>query len=272
MISLFIPILIFSDTWAYPVLISILSVIASFEILKCTGTTNPFLCALTYVFSLVSPLLARLSFIFGFDFGTFAALYFSVFFIYLLITLSFSVFSHGKFPVDVSALTFVSVFYIVTSFTSLVFLRDCTFGKYVYLLAFLAPWISDTFAYFTGILFGKHKLIEDVSPKKTIEGSVGGIVFTGITCVVYGVILVHAIHAKFEPSYVALFLIGIVISVISQIGDLTASLIKRHFNLKDYGKIFPGHGGVMDRFDSVLPVAPLLLMITMVLSHYGIFK
>ena len=96
MISLFIPILIFSDTWAYPVLISILSVIASFEILKCTGTTNPFLCALTYVFSLVSPLLARLSFIFGFDFGTFAALYFSVFFIYLLITLSFSVFSQKK--------------------------------------------------------------------------------------------------------------------------------------------------------------------------------
>ena len=81
---------------------------------------------------------------------------------------------------------------------------------------------------------------------------------------VYGIILVHAIHAKFQPSFIALFIIGVMISIISQIGDLSASLIKRHFNVKDYGKIFPGHGGVMDRFDSVLFTAPSIYLLSLV--------
>ena len=272
MIALFIPILIFSDTWAFPILIASLSLIASFEILKCDGTKNPGLIILSALFSFSAPLLARLTTIFNFHLGIFTEIYLFSFFLYLLINLAASIFSHGKYPVDRAALTFLSVFYVVTSFTCIVFLRDVTFGKYVYLLAFIGPWISDTFAYFIGSFFGKHKLIEDVSPKKTVEGCIGGIFFTGVSCVVYGIILVHAIHAKFQPSFIALFIIGVMISIISQIGDLSASLIKRHFNVKDYGKIFPGHGGVMDRFDSVFPVAPLLLIATTVLSYYGIFK
>lgn len=272
MISLFIPILIFSDTWAFPILIALLSLKASFEILKCDGTKNVALVVLTASFAFASPLLARLSGVLGMDLGRFSELYILAFFFYLLINLTVSVFSHGKYPVDRSALTFLSIFYVVTSFTCIVFLRDVPLGKYVYLLTFIGPWISDTFAYFVGSFFGKHKLIEDVSPKKTVEGSIGGIFFTGVSCVVYGIILVHAIKADFEPSYIALFVIGVVISVISQIGDLAASLIKRHFNVKDYGKIFPGHGGVMDRFDSVFPVAPILLVATTVLSHFGVFK
>ena len=272
MISAFIPILIFSDTWAFPILMALLSLIAVTEVMKCTGNKNPVLYAISCLFGVASPILARLSYILSFDFGTFISLYFTAFFVYLLLNFTLSVFSHGKYPIDVISLSFVTVFYSVSSFTSIVFLRDCNFGKYVYLLAFIAPWISDTFAYFTGSFFGKHKLIEDVSPKKTVEGSIGGILFTGVSCVIYGVICVHAIHTHFTPSFVALFIIGMVISVISQIGDLAASLIKRHFNVKDYGRIFPGHGGVLDRFDSVLPVAPLLLMITQTLSYYGIFK
>ncbi len=272
MISLFIPILIFSDSWAFPILFSALSLMAVIEVMRCVGNHNPFLIVVSCIFGASAPILARLSYLFDFNFGTFISLYFTAFFIYLLVNFTISVFSHGKYPIDVTSLSFVTVFYVVTSFTSIVFLRDCTLGKYVYLLAFIAPCISDTFAYFIGSFFGKHKLIEDVSPKKTVEGSIGGIIFTGVSCVVYGIILVHAIHANFEPSYIALFLIGMVISVISQVGDLSASLIKRHFNVKDYGRVFPGHGGVMDRFDSVLPVAPLLLMIIQTLTHYGILK
>ena len=273
MISLFIPILIFSDTWAFPILIALLSLKASFEILKCDGTKNIALIILSALFASASPILARLSFILKFGFGRFAKLYIFAFFFYLLINLTVSIFSHGKYPIDRAALTFLSIFYTVTSFTCIVFLRDYPYGgKYIYLLTFIAPWISDTFAYFIGSFFGKHKLIEDVSPKKTVEGCIGGIFFTGVTCVVYGIILVHAVHAKFEPSYIALFVIGLVISVISQIGDLAASLIKRHFNVKDYGQIFPGHGGVMDRFDSVFPVAPTLLLSTMLLHYLGVFK
>ncbi len=272
MISLFIPILIFSDTWAFPILIALLSLKASFEILKCDGTKNPVLIVLSSVFAFATPLLARLSSVFEFGRGRFTQLYLFAFFFYLIINLTFSVFSHGKYPVDRSAMTFLCIFYTVTSFTCIIFLRDVKFGKYIYLLTFIAPWISDTFAYFIGSFFGKHKLIEDVSPKKTVEGCIGGIVFTGVSCVIYGIILVHAIHTKFTPSYLALFVIGVVISVISQIGDLSASLIKRHFNVKDYGKIFPGHGGVMDRFDSVFPVAPILLIATIVLSNFGVFK
>ena len=120
-------------------------------------------------------------------------------------------------------------------------------------MIFLGAWITDTFAYFTGFFFGKHKLIEDVSPKKTIEGSIGGIFFCALSFVIFG--LVVDTWFACDANLIFLGVSGVVISLIAQVGDLIMSVIKRQYGIKDYGKIFPGHGGMLDRFDSILAVS-----------------
>jgi phosphatidate cytidylyltransferase len=136
-------------------------------------------------------------------------------------------------------------------------------GKYIYLLIFIGAWMTDTGAYFIGVFFGKHKLIPEVSPKKTVEGAFGGVLGCIVGYVIFGVIL--NIFFDVTVNYIALILLAIVISVISQCGDLIASYVKRERGIKDYGSIFPGHGGMMDRFDSIIAVAPVILGIILLL-------
>lgn len=138
------------------------------------------------------------------------------------------------------------------------------YRMYATLLPFVIAWLTDTGAYFTGYFFGKHKLVPKMSPKKTVEGAIGGVVFAMIATVVYGIIIYGNNSAGF---ILKLALIGGAGSVISQIGDLAASCIKRDYGKKDYGSLLPGHGGLMDRFDSVLFAAPYALL---VLSYFGI--
>ena len=127
-------------------------------------------------------------------------------------------------------------------------------------MPFIGAWVSDTFAYFTGRLLGRHKLAPAISPKKTVEGSIGGIVFAVAVFAAYGLILASR---GFSPNYLALCLAGLFVSILSQIGDLALSLIKREYGVKDYGKLFPGHGGVLDRFDSVIATAPIILILSL---------
>jgi phosphatidate cytidylyltransferase len=124
----------------------------------------------------------------------------------------------------------------------------------------VGAWFTDIFAYFTGRLFGKHKLIPDVSPKKTVEGSIGGMIFCSLAFVGYAAIynLWLMPESGDTISYVLMALVGLVASVVSQVGDLSMSVLKRHYGIKDFGWIFPGHGGILDRFDSVLAVSILL--------------
>ena len=163
---------------------------------------------------------------------------------------------------------FLCILTVSLIFSSIVMLRDAEDGQYLYLLVFLAAWITDSFAYFSGRLFGRHKLIPAVSPKKTVEGAIGGVVFCVIACLGFG--LFTAIVWDAEPNYLGLGISGVILSVCAQIGDLIASLIKREHGIKDYGKLFPGHGGVMDRFDSVAAVAVVLLLIS-ALPEMGLF-
>lgn len=151
---------------------------------------------------------------------------------------------------DIS-ITFFGVFYILIGMDFIVLTRDSfELGNvYVYTI-FLIAFATDTFAYFTGYLFGKHKLIPKVSPKKTIEGSIGGIVGSTVFCILFGYIF------KLNMSHLAV--IGFFGSIIAQFGDLFASSIKRYVGIKDYGKLIPGHGGILDRFDSVILVAPFV--------------
>lgn len=261
----FIPILIFSDTLVFPIAMALLSCIGAIEMLRCIGMKKWTITAITAVLALSMPVAAR----FFESRLLLLSIFFAVFFCYLIIILATSVFSKGKFDTTDASTTFTMVFYIVSSFASVVILRDSLYGASLYLLAFLGPWMSDTMAYFCGRAFGKHKLIPDVSPKKTVEGSIGGILFTGIAFAVYGYFLIKG--ARGPLALAVLFVTGMLVSVVSQIGDLIASLVKRKYGIKDYGKLFPGHGGVMDRFDSVLITTPIVLIIAEIAAAVKLF-
>ncbi|MBQ7923229.1 MAG: phosphatidate cytidylyltransferase [Clostridia bacterium] len=282
----FIPICIFSHTIVYPVTSALLACVAVWEMWHCIqkkdgedGKENMgsvFLYIPTYIVAVGAPFLAffKLKAV-GTLSGTWhmknaAAEVINILacsmFLLLLYYFVLAVFSKGKISIEALAVFFMMTIYIVVSFTCLVLLRNGINGTYFYLLPFVGAWISDTFAYFTGRLFGKHKLIPEVSPKKTIEGSIGGIVFTAISFVVYGIVF-KKLFPGMESDYILLAVMGAAASVISQVGDLIASVIKRHYGIKDYGKLFPGHGGVMDRFDSVLATAPVVYILSVVFSH-----
>ncbi|MBQ7784491.1 MAG: phosphatidate cytidylyltransferase, partial [Oscillospiraceae bacterium] len=126
-------------------------------------------------------------------------------------------------------------------------------------------WIPDAGAYFVGTACGKHKLCPEISPKKTVEGAVGGLVVTAVVFAVYGFAyqqFMKSVHGiDFGVNYPALVLIMPIAAVISMVGDLSASLLKREYGIKDYGKLLPGHGGVVDRFDSVYFVLPYIMLV-----------
>lgn len=133
-------------------------------------------------------------------------------------------------------------------------------GIFLAFLIFITSWISDTCAYFTGVAIGKHKLAPVLSPKKSIEGSIGGIVGAAVISGIYGWAVSK--YGMMQSGNVLVFVcIGAVGSIISQVGDLAASAIKRNHDIKDYGTLIPGHGGIMDRFDSVIVTAPIIFFL-----------
>ncbi len=144
-----------------------------------------------------------------------------------------------------------------------------TKGLLLMFLIFICAWISDTGAYFAGKFFGKHKLIEKVSPKKTVEGAIGGVVTTALAAMLLGFIAQSCF--SLEANYWTLALAGMVGSVLGQVGDLIASWLKRQYGIKDFGKLMPGHGGAMDRFDSVVLTAPFVYFLVHYLPKIGLY-
>lgn len=145
-------------------------------------------------------------------------------------------------------------------------------GWYYMIAVLVAPWVSDVFAYFTGVLFGKHKIIPHISPKKTWEGCIGGAVFCAISFALYfDLVLYNLDGIKMNRVLFAIimFVIGFVVSVMSQLGDWLASLIKRRVGIKDYGNFMPGHGGMLDRFDSAFFTLPLGVVVALIADFLG---
>jgi len=136
----------------------------------------------------------------------------------------------------------------------------------VFLLPFIGAWTTDTGAYFVGRFLGKHKLAPTISPKKTVEGALGGVLVCILCMVAYGLIVNRWFDGDF--SLVFLAVAGLVLSVLSQVGDLSLSIIKREYNIKDYGVLFPGHGGILDRFDSVLFTAPATYFVLQIFALF----
>ena len=260
-IIILLPVIYFSETVVLPLFAVLCTLIAVLEMLKCCNLLK--LWALSVPFMLLSsaPLFCWLWK------GTQTLISAGVVVMLMLALYLFAllVFMHEKIQLQDVCVAFLTCFYIIAAFTGIVYLRYLEgSGAYVYLLCFIGAWVTDIFAYFTGRFFGKHKLIPEISPKKTVEGSVGGTLFCILAMLLYGFIINRVAKDAISANYLILGISGFLISIVSQIGDLTMSAVKRHYGIKDFGKIFPGHGGMLDRFDSVMAVSVVLIAITSV--------
>lgn len=157
-----------------------------------------------------------------------------------------------KYSIASSAITIMGYIYTISFFSLLIFIRDFKDGGALIWLVFIISWFSDTAAYYSGRFFGKRKLCPEVSPKKTIEGSIGGIIGSILGVLIWGY------FSKRLSMWLPLIAMGVLGSVVAQMGDLVASLIKRYVGIKDFGNLMPGHGGILDRFDSILFTAPIV--------------
>lgn len=173
------------------------------------------------------------------------------------------VLSFPKFKASQIMSAFFSFLYAPVLLSFLYLTRSMEDGKYIVWMILISSWGCDTCAYCVGMLLGKHKLAPKLSPKKSVEGAVGGIVGAALLGFLYG----HFVLESFLPYGVAaaFAVLGAAGAVVSQIGDLAASGIKRDHDIKDYGKLIPGHGGVMDRFDSVIFTAPMIYFLALFL-------
>lgn len=172
---------------------------------------------------------------------------------------------------------FLFAYGLLVSFstTGFLYLRDhfgFVRGFYGIIVVLVGAWMSDTGGYFFGMFFGKHKLSPRISPKKTVEGFWGGILVAAVSQLLAAFLYTEYcayIGITVSISYAALLCLSPILSVVSVLGDLSASIIKRQFGIKDFGSIMPGHGGVLDRFDSVLPLIPLVFQ---VLTYYPLIR
>ncbi|MGM9637392.1 MAG: phosphatidate cytidylyltransferase [Eubacteriales bacterium] len=248
---LFLPFAIFSWTPALVVFTVIATVISIFEMCGCMRQRKscPIVFVLSEVYGILCALSTRLS-------SEFAVTFLSLTAVYAVLIMGYAMFSKGKYTFDQAVEILFGIVYVTFGYCSIVLVRDLPYGEYVFWLIFLAAWLSDTGAYFAGMTLGKHKLIPDISPKKTVEGFVGGILSCILIFLLYGWMI--SLFTEHTANYLALIVAGLLLSLVSVFGDLLASYIKRRHKVKDYGAILPGHGGFLDRFDSVLAVSILL--------------
>lgn len=161
------------------------------------------------------------------------------------------------------AMLILGIIYIPYFLSYIIHIRSMEFGRFFIWLVFIGAFSTDTCAYFAGRMFGRHKLCPDISPKKTVEGAIGGVVGAGIIFVLFGIVVNNAFAGFLggrQFNLLLLFVLGLIAAVISEIGDLVASSIKRQYDIKDFGNILPGHGGILDRCDSIILVAPTIFL------------
>lgn len=252
-------VLVFLDTLLLNVIIGLVGVIAVVELLSATGTVKfRDLAALCVLLAVMIPF-ARSSWI--------RPVFPEIIFVLVILFFVLLLKNHMVMTVEQLAMAFLFSTFVPMFFACAVYIRDyfgVVRGGFYLLLALGAGWLCDTCAYFTGIRFGKHKLAPLVSPKKTVEGAVGGIVLgTGFMLLLaWGFAAVMgAMGTAVTINYVFLALVTPLLNILGMLGDLSASVIKRRFGVKDYGNIMPGHGGIMDRFDSVLFTLPTVFIL-----------
>lgn len=174
----------------------------------------------------------------------------------LMAVMTVYVITFPKYKTEDIMLTFFGILYVAVMLSYIYKVHILSDGIYVVWLVFVSSWGNDTFAYFTGVLLGKHKMAPKLSPKKSIEGAVGGVAGATILGFVYGYIVSGRMSEFFVHPVYTFAIASCIGAVLAIVGDLAASAIKRNHDIKDYGKIIPGHGGILDRYDSVIFTAP----------------
>ncbi len=175
---------------------------------------------------------------------------------FLMLILVSAVLFNGKITfTDVAYSVFVLVYGVLLPM-HVSGIRMMDYGVFLVILSFLGAWMPDTFAFFAGKFFGKRKLIPSVSPNKTVAGAIGAVVGAVVSFLVYAGILIFGFG--FSVRFVPLVALSLICGVMAQFGDLSASLIKRACGKKDFGNLIPGHGGILDRIDSLVFIAPLV--------------
>lgn len=210
-------------------------------------------------------------------FGKFATLdlIFPLCMVFIFSMFAIYIFKHKELNIDKLIFMIGCCGFVSFPMCCMIFIKNLSveFGTIYMVIALCSAWLADSGAYFVGVSCGKHKLCPEISPKKTVEGFIGGLLSNGILlcifCLVYSKFFVPDGIANFEVNYISTFIMGIITGAIGTVGDLTASLIKRQCGIKDFGKIMPGHGGILDRFDSVLFVVPFVFLY---LNYIGIFN
>lgn len=184
---------------------------------------------------------------------------------FLIVIMAIYVFAYPKYRSEQVMLALFGLFYVAFMLSYVYQIRMLPQGAFLVWLVFICSWGSDTCAYCVGMLFGKHKMAPKLSPKKSVEGAVGGVVGAALLGVAYAVILNRFVIVGGEVNIILYAAIGAVGALISMIGDLAASAIKRNHDIKDYGNLIPGHGGILDRFDSVIFTAPIIYYMAVIL-------
>lgn len=268
-VALLILLLAVRGTFIFNIAIALIAAVAVFEIFRCARIKKIGLYALSIGFTAVIQLVSTIP-----DFVPVIA--FAI--LYCLLVLGYMLRNHKSLRYEQTCIAMATTFFITFSFNSLLQLNciDKIYpdtyikwdGLFYLLMVLICAWATDTGAYFTGILLGKHKLAPNISPKKTIEGAVGGV----LTCVLVNLLSMFIfnrfVFAAQHISIVFVIISSIVLSLVGMLGDLCASLIKRNYNVKDFGNIMPGHGGVMDRFDSISFVAPALYVLIIFIINF----
>lgn len=256
LIILFIVLFLY-QTLVFNIAVAGIAALAVFEILHSTGyVKNKFVLCIAILYGAAMPFYDRLQE---------SRMFFYATVVYLVLLIAALLANHQKTQfTEITTAAFVSLA-VPLAFSMLIYIRDKTeHGLFITLLACVGAWIADSAAYFVGRKFGKHKLCPEISPHKTVEGAIGGVFFAVVFFVLFcwGYCLILADQGiVVQISYHWAILVGAVCSAVGICGDLTASVIKRQTGIKDFGTIMPGHGGIMDRFDSFLFVLPTLYLL-----------
>lgn len=229
-------------------LMALVSLVGNMELLRVYGvnkTTPGIVCYLATVLYYIAIYLDRMDIIVP------------MMVVYLLVMLAVYVLTFPTYSDKQIMAAFMDFFYVSVMLSFVYLIRNMEHGLVLVLLIFVSSWINDTCAYFVGRALGKHKMAPVLSPKKSIEGLIGGIVGAGVFGAVFGILFDKYVDTmNYAPLLFAV--VGAVGALPAVIGDLAASAIKRNNDIKDYGKLIPGHGGILDRFDSIIFTAPII--------------